>query len=174
MDLAEFNPDARTAAQWTGRKLSGAVRARLEALAPRAETEDGRFTLVHGSPRYPVWEYILDAGTATENFELFEAPIGLFGHTHVPVIYEQTVDGALRLALALDRPFAPDEGRRLINPGSVGQPRDGDPRASYLLLEPETGAVTFRRIAYDIDAVQEKILRAGLPSRLAARLDFGW
>jgi diadenosine tetraphosphatase ApaH/serine/threonine PP2A family protein phosphatase len=174
LDRSDFNTEARIAAEWTSQQLTKVVRQQLDAVEPRLDLADARCTLVHASPRHPIWEYILDAGTAAENFAEFDAPLGLFGHTHVPVIYEQTLDGTMRLPYTLETAHTPDDGRRLINPGSVGQPRDGDPRASYLLLEPTTGAVTFRRVAYDIAAVQEKILRAGLPGRLAARLDFGW
>jgi diadenosine tetraphosphatase ApaH/serine/threonine PP2A family protein phosphatase len=174
MDLADFNPEARLAAEWTGRALNPAVRQQLEQVTPRLDLPGERYTLVHGSPRHPVWEYILDVGTATENFEAFDTPIAFFGHTHVPVIYEQALDGTLRLPVPLGQPLKPGEGRRLINPGSVGQPRDGDPRASYLLLDVDTGAVTFRRVAYDIAVVQAKILDAGLPPRLASRLALGW
>lgn len=174
MDTAEFNPDARAAAEWTGRQLSPAVWQRLEQATPRVDLPEQSLTLVHGSPRQPIWEYILDAATATDNFEHFATPQCLFGHTHVPVVYELNVDGALRLPYSLDGPLAPSEARRLVNPGSVGQPRDGDPRASYLLLDLESGTLLFRRVAYDVAAVQEKILDAGLPQRLAARLAYGW
>jgi diadenosine tetraphosphatase ApaH/serine/threonine PP2A family protein phosphatase len=174
MDLSDFNVEARVAAEWTARQLSRAVRAQLDGVEPRLDVDDEALMLVHGSPRYPIWEYILDAGTAAENFEAFDAPLGLFGHTHVPVIYEQGIDGALRLPVPVDVALAPSDARRLVNPGSVGQPRDGDPRASYLLLEEATRAVTFRRVAYDVASVQAKILDAGLPQRLAARLALGW
>lgn len=174
MDLADFNPEARLAAEWTGRTLKAPVRKQLECVSPRLDLPTGAYTLVHGSPRHPVWEYILDVGTATDNFEAFDTPIAFFGHTHVPVIYEQALDGTLRLAVPLGQRLAPGEARRLINPGSVGQPRDGDPRASYLLLDEATGAVTYRRVAYDIAVVQAKILDAGLPPRLASRLALGW
>jgi diadenosine tetraphosphatase ApaH/serine/threonine PP2A family protein phosphatase len=174
LDLADFNPDARTAAQWTAKALTPAVRSFLDTLEPRLERVADRYTLVHGSPRHPIWEYILDAGTAAENFADFGAPVGLFGHTHVPVVFEESLDGILRRPYILGQPLATDDARRLINPGSVGQPRDGDPRASYLLLDLATGLVTFRRAAYDIEAVQAKILQAGLPPRLAARLSYGW
>jgi len=117
---------------------------------------------------------VLDAGTAAENFAEFDAPVGFFGHTHVPVVFEEGLDGTLRRPYVLGQPLPAENGRRLINPGSVGQPRDGDPRASYLLLEPDTGTITFRRAAYAIDMVQGRILKAGLPPRLAARLSYGW
>lgn len=172
LDLAGFNPDARAAAQWTSEKLAPAVRARLDAAEPRLDRPD--VTLVHGSPRQPMWEYILDAGTARENLAYFEARLCLFGHTHVPVIYEEAMDGVLRISCELDRPMIAEDARWLVNPGSVGQPRDGDPRASYLKIEDVAGVITFHRVPYDVTEVQAKILAAGLPTRLAARLEFGW
>jgi diadenosine tetraphosphatase ApaH/serine/threonine PP2A family protein phosphatase len=174
MDLNEFNPDARAAAVWTNRQLSARVRAHLDTLSPRLDLAGEGVTLAHGSPRHPIWEYVLDAGTADDNFQAFDAPLGLCGHTHVPAVFDQALDGTERRPYALDQRFEPGLGRRLVNPGSVGQPRDGDPRASYLLLEPGTWAFTFHRVAYDLEAVQTKILAAGLPHRLAARLAYGW
>jgi diadenosine tetraphosphatase ApaH/serine/threonine PP2A family protein phosphatase len=174
MDLDDFNPDARAAAVWTGRQLTPAFRARLETLGPRLDLPGDSVCLVHGSPRQPVWEYVLDAGTADDNFGAFTAPLGFYGHTHVPTVFDQYLDGTERRPYRIAEPYEPAAGRRLVNPGSVGQPRDGDPRASYLLFEPEAGTFTFHRVAYDIEAVQTKILAAGLPHRLAARLAYGW
>lgn len=174
LDLSQFNPDARRAAEWTGAALSPASRARLEAVAPRAECPAEDVTLVHGSPRAPIWEYILDIGTAAENFALFDSALCFFGHTHVPVVYEEGVDGAMRLRFEPGKALAPNGARWLVNPGGVGQPRDGDPRSSYLRFDPERRQLTFHRVAYPIPTVQRKILAAGLPEALAARLDFGW
>ena len=109
-----------------------------------------------------------------ENFGAFDAPLCLYGHTHVPAVYAEALDGALRLPLQVGVAAVQDEARWLANPGSVGQPRDGDPRASYALYDPAARTFTVHRVAYDIGAVQDKILAAGLPPRLAARLDFGW
>ncbi len=174
LDTAEFNHDARLAAQWTATRLTDDVRAKLAVSQPATQTANGKYSMAHGSPRFPIWEYILDAGTADENFEHFDSPVCLFGHTHVPVIYEQAVDGVIRIALEPEVPFEPGSGRYLINPGSVGQPRDGDARASYMMLDLESGAMTLHRVEYDISAVQSKILDAGLPAQLAVRLDYGW
>jgi diadenosine tetraphosphatase ApaH/serine/threonine PP2A family protein phosphatase len=174
LDVADFNPDARIAAQWTGRQLTGEVRRWLDRLEPRIDLPDGSATLAHGSPRHPIWEYILDAGTALDNFGHFTAPLCLFGHTHVPVVYEEAVDGVLRLPLPVGEATRADDARRLVNPGSVGQPRDGDPRASYMRFEPATGTFTLHRVPYDIATVQDRILSARLPNRLAARIEFGW
>jgi diadenosine tetraphosphatase ApaH/serine/threonine PP2A family protein phosphatase len=174
LDLTEFNPEARAAAEWTSEQLTGDVRTFLEGLEPRLDPPDVGLNLSHGSPRYPIWEYVLDAATATENFECFTSRLSFFGHTHVPAVYEEGVDGALRVAITPGLSIVLDEVRRMINPGGVGQPRDGDPRASYLLFDPENEWLTFHRVPYDIKTTQEKILRAGLPARLAARLEYGW
>jgi predicted phosphodiesterase len=174
LDLGTFNPEARHAAEWTDRELRADLRAFLETVEPRQVLPDLDLCLVHGSPRHPIWEYILDAGVAADCFGSFDASLCFFGHTHVPVVYEEGVDGALRLDYRLDEPLPLADLRILANPGSVGQPRDGDARASYALFDPETRQFRIRRVAYDIAAVQAKIEAAGLPPRLAARLDYGW
>jgi diadenosine tetraphosphatase ApaH/serine/threonine PP2A family protein phosphatase len=174
IDTSEFNPDAHRAAEWTREELQDDLRERLRSLPARIDLPEQRLTFVHGSPRKPIWEYILNASTALDNFEHFDTPLCFFGHTHVPVVYEEGLDGALRLSIDLGLPRAQGDARWLVNPGSVGQPRDGDPRASYLLFDPLERTVTYRRVGYDIGAVQDKILSAGLPTSLAARLDYGW
>ncbi|MFN8423423.1 MAG: metallophosphoesterase family protein [Anaerolineae bacterium] len=177
LDVSDFNPEARTAAEWTAGQLSDAVRARLNACVPRIDDAGADVTFVHASPRSPVREYILNAALAEAAFDGFSGPLCLFGHTHVPAAYDEAVDGASRHPLTPDAPLELTGGRWLVNPGSVGQPRDGDPRASYVrLTEHADGrrSVTLRRVAYDIAATQAKILAAGLPPRLAARLEFGW
>lgn len=174
LDLGNFNPEARRAAEWTGDQLSPNAWAALDIAAPRVDLTDHDVTLVHGSPGHPIWEYILDAGTANANFDAFETAVCFFGHTHVPVAYEALPDGVYRWPYAVDEPLPLADSRWLVNPGGVGQPRDGDPRASYARLDLERRQVTFHRVAYAIPTVQRKILAAGLPPRLAARLDYGW
>lgn len=174
LDLADFNPEARAAAEWTAERLEDGVRAFLEASEPRREAKRAGVTLAHGSPRHPIWEYILDPATATENFEAFTTKNCFFGHTHVPAVYEEGVDGAVRQPITPGLSIMLGESRRMVNPGGVGQPRDGDPRASYLLYDQENSWLTFHRVPYDIESTQAKILAAGLPARLAARLDYGW
>lgn len=175
LDVSQFNPEARRSAEWTAARLDDESRDLLGALAPTGAPPGLDVALVHGSPRHPVWEYILNAVTAAENFPHFDAALCLFGHTHVPVAYEEGVDGALRLALAPGGPMQLEaDSRYLINPGSVGQPRDGDPRASYARFDLEARTIALHRVPYDIRATQAKILAAGLPERLAGRLDFGW
>ncbi len=135
----------------------------------------GEVTLSHGSPRHPVWEYLLDTRTATLNFEYFESPYCFVGHTHLPVIFQ--MDEVLNVAHL----NIPDPNTRItliprsiINPGSVGQPRDRDPRASYAIYEPETNSWDYRRVTYDIAQVQERMRAAGLPDRHIVRLSAGW
>lgn len=169
--LAEFNPEAAEASLWTAKQLSEQSRAFLEALEPTA-ARDG-VELFHGSPRDPVWEYVLTELVAAESFALTEAPLVLVGHTHVAT--------ALRWDSArLEGGVAPEEfeaeldrGRWLLNPGSVGQPRDGDPRAAWLLLDFDARFASFRRVAYPVQDTQSELLEAGLPQALAARLAVG-
>ena len=175
LDTSGFNPDARRAAEWTGRQLTPPLREALSSREPRVDLVEPELCLVHGSPRHPIWEYVLNAGVAHENFQAFSSRLCIFGHTHVPAIYEEGVDGTLRL------PFPPDDAQQavagarwMVNPGGVGQPRDGDPRASYLLFDTEHDTLRLRRVAYDLERTQAKIRDAGLPPRLAARLAYGW
>jgi diadenosine tetraphosphatase ApaH/serine/threonine PP2A family protein phosphatase len=166
-----FNPDARRAMEWTRETITDATRAWLEGLPERATI--GGCELVHGSPREPLWEYVTSTGVARDNLALLEGPIGLHGHTHMPVAWVAE-DG--RVELVRGRPDSSLElqGRRaLINPGSVGQPRDGDPDAGYAILDPEAGRVSWHRVAYDIAAVQEQMRAAGLPGALRSRLSVG-
>jgi predicted phosphodiesterase len=174
LDLSEFNPEARAAAEWTADQLDDDVRAFLSGVEPRLDVDHLDTTLVHGSPRHPIWEYVLDAATATENFPVFSTARCLFGHTHVPTVFEEGVDGAVRQQITPGLSIVLNDVRQMVNPGGVGQPRDGDPRASYLMLDLANGWLTFHRVPYDFRTTQSKILKAGLPARLAARLDYGW
>ena len=174
LDLSDFNADARQANKWTREQLTPESRAYLEAL-PETVVE-GDFTLAHGSPRHPVWEYLFDANRAKLSFAYFETTICLVGHTHVPIIFRDLADSkqcqtvrpmeGVRIAL--------DEARYIINPGSVGQPRDGDPRAACVLIDTETREFEHLRVSYNIAETQLKMRTVGLPHRLGARLDFGW
>lgn len=166
-----FNPEARTAVEWTGRTMNAATRAWLTGL-PERRTIDA-FGLVHGSPRDPLREYITDGLVASENFASLETRHALHGHTHVPVAWVANGDRVdlVRGVDGGDVPLATHP--LLLNPGSVGQPRDGDPRAAYLLLDLDAGRATWHRVAYDIPAVQAAMRSAGLPARLADRLAFG-
>ena len=171
MEIDWFNPEARAAMEWTRTAISETTRAWLAAL-PLRRTE-ASFTLVHGSPRDPMWEYVTTAALARAGLSAITTEHGLHGHTHVPIAFTQ-VDGRMRtLAPRAGNTVALGEGRTLLNPGSVGQPRDHDPRASYLILDLEAGTATWGRAAYDIEAVMTAMLAAGLPMRLAERLRVG-
>jgi predicted phosphodiesterase len=166
-----FNPDARAAMEWTRGAISETTRAWLAALPLRRL--ESNFTLVHGSPRDPIWEYVTSPALARAGLSAISTEHGLHGHTHIPIAFTM-VDGRMRtLAPRAGNTVALGEGRTLLNPGSVGQPRDRDPRASYLILDTEAGTATWGRADYDIDAVGALMRAAGLPARLADRLRIG-
>jgi diadenosine tetraphosphatase ApaH/serine/threonine PP2A family protein phosphatase len=166
-----FNPDARAAMEWTRLAIKPATRAWLAALPKRHV--DGEFTLVHGSPRDPTWEYVTSVPIARANLALLETPFGLHGHTHVPVVFRQDDGRVEAVSPVAGSRLTLDERAALINPGSVGQPRDGDPSASYAVIDTSARTCTWHRAAYDIDAVQAVMSSLRLPSRLVERLSFG-
>jgi predicted phosphodiesterase len=170
IDLAEFTGDAVVAARWTRGVLAGGSRSFLESLGSYG-ARDG-VELFHASPRDPVWEYVLSAEAARAAFELTEAPLVLVGHSHVPL--------AITLEEVLGGGLAPGgtevelgDRRCLLNPGSVGQPRDGDPRAAFAVYNPDEGSLLLRRVVYPVEVAQRRILAAGLPASLANRLAIG-
>ena len=166
--LGWFNADAAAAIRWSIERLDAGQLDWLRRLPERAERAGAK--LVHGSPRDPVYEYILDSPTAEANLELIGHAACFHGHTHVPgmfhVEHRTVLHDYERGPLQVDVPA-------LVNPGSVGQPRDGDPDASYGVWDVEAGTFEFRRVPYDRDRAKQAILRAGLPARLALRLDYG-
>jgi diadenosine tetraphosphatase ApaH/serine/threonine PP2A family protein phosphatase len=219
IDLADFSEAAAHSAEWTRARLSDTDRNYLLAL-PETTTV-GDFTLAHGSPVFPIWEYLTTAETAAASFPYFDTLFCVVGHTHLPTVFLQPimdhvapVRAAARamtnrqLALAMGTPGGPtrhslESGelsassnrypaaipceritpgpgafrvprgyRAIVNPGSVGQPRDGDSRASYVIFDSTEGFV-FRRVAYDIGETQRKIQMLGLPDQLAERLATG-
>jgi len=170
-EIEWFNPDARRAMEWTRGVLADDAREWLDALPERLAVDTAE--LVHGSPRQPLWEYILSAPIARENLDRLAGAIGLHGHTHVPLAWLDA-DGQVELLEAADGTRGSLAGRRaLVNPGSVGQPRDGDRRASYLILDPAAGTISWHRVAYDVDAVQRAMRRLPLPPSLSSRLALG-
>jgi predicted phosphodiesterase len=171
--LSRFNRDARDVAAWSGEVLSEENAAFLRSLPTTAIIEE--FTLAHGSPSKPVWEYILHPLTAEANFEILETDYCLVGHTHLPLIFHKPSpqDVAYPLAVPPNMPLALSP-RLILNPGSVGQPRDMDPRAAYATLDPEKLEWQLHRVPYDIDGVRERMLDVGLPERQARRLVDGW
>lgn len=175
MDLEEFNPQAKFAAMWTQNVMSEETRAYLESL-PQVEELDA-ITLVHGSPRDPVWEYLDQPAQAPENFARFTTPLCFVGHTHVPRVFSQdpdTKETAVHVP-ASEAVFGTSDGiRRIINPGSAGQPRDGDPRAAFGIFDSDAQRFQYHRVPYDIATTQKKMQAAGLPKSLAERLEFGF
>jgi diadenosine tetraphosphatase ApaH/serine/threonine PP2A family protein phosphatase len=170
-EIEHFNPEARAAMEWTRAAISDATRAWLAALPERRV--EGDLSLVHGSPRDPTWEYLTSPGAARASFAVLETPHGLNGHTHVPLAFVLRDDRMDALRPEPGDMLALAGLRAMLNPGSVGQPRDGDPRASYLVLDLEAMTATWHRVEYDIAAVQAAMGAGGLPPRLAARLAFG-
>lgn len=171
VDTGWFNPDAARAIHWTAEVIDENARAYLATL-PEVRTE-GELTAVHGSPRDPMWEYITGSAVAAANLPAFATRTCLHGHTHVPVVFRAD-DGRIgQVPSTPDAPVSIRAGRSLVNPGSVGQPRDGNPAAAYLLLDTEADAVEFRRVTYDIAATQKLMRQLDLPPRLAERLSYG-
>ncbi len=174
LDIRTFNPDARKAVNWTRETLTPENTHYLEDLPTTFVIGD--YTLAHGSPREPVWEYILEPLIAALNFPHFETPYCLVGHTHQPVIYEQIADdGETQVVMPSYRQQRQLNGhRQIINPGSVGQPRDQNPDAAYALLDVENKTWEHRRVPYDIAAVQQRMRNYDMPDRLVIRLEHGW
>jgi diadenosine tetraphosphatase ApaH/serine/threonine PP2A family protein phosphatase len=175
VDAAHFTPDARTAIEWTAGVVDPNARAYLASL-PEVRCA-GELTAVHGSPRDPIWEYITGPSIAAANFAAFETRLCLFGHTHLPMVY-RSIDGGIEPMVGMPgETVALGEARALVNPGSVGQPRDGLADAAYAILEtsdaPGGDSVAFRRVRYDIDRTQREMHDLGLPPRLADRLRYG-
>ena len=169
-----FNHEARDSLTWLESELSQANKAWLAGLDDRLVME--QVTLVHGSPRNPIWEYIMDLGSGRENMNRFDTQICLVGHTHLPSIYimeGSTPQSTRHYGLTEGEPFNINR-KSILNPGSVGQPRDNDPRSSYLLYDDDFEQWVFKRVAYDVRHVQDRILAAGLPKRHAYRLAEGW
>jgi len=173
MDMEAFNRDARLSVEWNQRVIKPENLNFLKHL-PEKHVE-GHVTLAHGSPRNPVWEYILDWQVAMNNFDYFDTDLCFVGHTHIPVIF-QMIEEELGSQLQIISPVGPVEltGKAIVNPGSVGQPRDRDPRAAFALFDTESKIWEPRRIAYNFVEIQERITKYGLPERNAARLADGW
>ncbi|MFC2042837.1 metallophosphoesterase family protein [Chloroflexota bacterium] len=171
IDTKTFNKEARQALEWTQKILSESSISFLSSLQQKIEINN--VTLTHGSPRHPVWEYLMDSQTATLNFDYFSTPYCFVGHTHLPVVYTRK-----EKKLVVYKPTPNNKitlsPRTIINPGSVGQPRDHDPRAAYVIYNPEENTWDYRRLTYDIPAVQTRMVDAQLPERHIVRLQAGW
>jgi diadenosine tetraphosphatase ApaH/serine/threonine PP2A family protein phosphatase len=171
IDVAAFSGDAGAAARWTRTVLGESQAEWLGGLKPSADRAG--FQLFHGSPRDPVWDYVLSEEIAKASILQTTAPLLLVGHSHIALALrwdgEQMSGGLAPAGTEVDL----GGGRFVLNPGSVGQPRDGDPRAAWLLIDEEAGRAAFRRVPYPIVRAQAAIRAYGLPEGLAARLTHG-
>lgn len=190
MGVEDFNADAAAAALWTRERLDEDARVHLDSLPEVAYAggeelypilKDGAsgadFTLVHGTLRWPVWEYLYSFEAAAAHLERQETPFGLVGHTHVPMVVVEGPEfehGCDMYRLDDGATVELDRARRVvINPGSAGQPRDGDPRSAYAVYDSDLATVTQRRVEYDVAATQKLMEPAGLPRWLIERLATG-
>jgi diadenosine tetraphosphatase ApaH/serine/threonine PP2A family protein phosphatase len=170
-----FNAAARLAAQWTMDALTPEHRAWLAALPQGPHVVDDLIEICHGAP-FDEDSYIFDELDAMRAIAVATRPVCLYGHTHQTIAFElidgdfrvvwPTLEGQSELSLKAG-------GKYLLNPGSVGQPRDGDPRAAYAIADTVARLVTFVRLPYDVVTTQDKVLKAGLPEPLARRLSSG-
>ena len=174
-NAADFNHVARTAAMWTNENLTAEHRMYLERLPKGPIAIDDGVEICHGAP-FDEDHYIFGLDDASDALDAASRPLCLFGHTHLPVVYRRGGDGDMPLGPESDGNIRVDlskGARYLINPGSVGQPRDGDPRAGFAIHDVEASAITLFRIEYPVEAAQRRILDAGLPLSLAQRLAIG-
>ena len=171
IDLAEFHGDAGLAARWTQEVLDPEWRLLLDRLTPEGAAHG--VALYHASARDPVWEYVLSDEAALATLDAAGSPLVLVGHSHVALLVVQSGDDLDGGLAAADTEVELGGVRALLNPGSVGQPRDGDPRAAYLLLDLDAQRAAFSRVEYDIERTQREMREAGLPELLAARLGVG-
>ena len=171
IDLAEFGGEAGVAARWTRGVLDPEAQELLDRLEPSG-TAHG-VALYHGSARDPVWEYVLSDDVAFVTIALANAPLVLVGHSHVALQIVLSGDDVSGGAAPAGTELELGGVQTLLNPGSVGQPRDSDPRAAYLLLDLEAQHASFRRVEYEVERTQQEMREAGLPELLAARLELG-
>lgn len=171
IDIGTFSPSAAMSARWTRENMDAEAFEILRSLEGTSGRREG-IGLYHASPRDPIWEYVVDSDLAEENLDIQEDRISLIGHSHI-ALYFTRVDEMSRVSSVL----APQgtelkmrTGKWLLNPGSVGQPRDGDPRAAWAELDTEVSQIRFHRVEYPVDEAAEAIREAGLPGHLGDRL----
>jgi len=172
IDTSDFNLAAAQACRWTAQHLTSEDADYLRNLPEKLIR--GSFTLVHDSPRQPIWEYLLSVSDAGDNFDNFDTNFCLVGHSHVPLIFQRDKVGNCVVARIPGKMSLSDEGPRLIiNPGGVGQPRDDDPTASYVIYDSDAQIMYHYRVNYDIASTQRKMMEYGLPRFLILRLSYG-
>ena len=174
MPLAAFNGDARRSLDYQSRVISADNMDFLRS-TPEDAMVRGEVTLAHGSPRDPVWEYILNTLSARLNFDYFETPFCFVGHAHLQCMF-QLDEEKNRISMETPKPgeALKMKPRAIFNPGSVGQPRDRDPRSAYAIFDPDARTWEPRRVEYDIAAVQAHIREKELPEKHAVRIAEGW
>lgn len=174
LPIAEFSYDAAVAASWQIEVLNQDSRSFLERLEPTASVSDGGYGLFHASPRDPVWEYVLNIDQAAECMLAQQQRVCFVGHSHVACYFSSHGPGRTAGSTAgAGQRIDLSSGEWILNPGAVGQPRDGDDRAAFLLLDTETNMAEFQRVRYPIDEAADAIVEAGLPASLAERLYVG-
>ncbi len=174
IDIGTFSPSAAASARWTRENMDEEAFEVLRNLEGTSAEREG-IGMYHASPRDPVWEYVVDSDLAEDNLDFQEERIALIGHSHI-ALYFTRIDEMSRVSSVL----APDgtdltmtSGKWLLNPGSVGQPRDGDPRAAWAELDTESFRARFHRVEYPIEEAADAIREAGLPAHLGDRLHKG-
>ena len=174
MALEAFNGDARRSLIWTEKVLTADNMNFLKSL-PQNTKVRGRVTLAHGSPRDPIWEYVLNTLSARLNFDHFDTPFCFVGHSHIQSMFQlNEQNDRVTMEVAREREATPLTPRVILNPGSVGQPRDRDPRAAYAIYDSKADTWEARRVAYNIAEVQQRIRESNLPEKHAVRLAEGW
>lgn len=171
IDIGSFSPSAAASAHWTRDRMAEETFEVLRSLEGTSTRREG-VGLFHASPRDPIWEYVVDSELAEDNLDIQEERIALIGHSHI-ALYFTRVDELSRVASVLapeGTELTMSGGMWLLNPGSVGQPRDGDPRAAWAELDTETLSIRFNRVEYDVEAAAGAIREAGLPAHLGDRL----
>ena len=174
MSLDTFNGDAKRSLLYHEKVLSASNMEFIKSLPTKIKVR-GEATMAHGSPRDPLWEYILNSMTASLNFDHFDTPWCFVGHTHIQSSFTQN-DETGRVLVEQNKPdiVLNLHPKQILNPGSVGQPRDRDPRAAYAIYDTGTHTWTPKRVMYNIAEVQTRIRSAGLPEKHAARIAEGW
>ena len=171
IDIADFSPHAAEAALWTRRHAASQTLDFLGGLEPARQGEP--VGLYHASPRDPVWEYVLSTGQADDCLDQMQERVGLIGHSHVALRFTRSGGRVEGEVVAGGTELELSAGEWLVNPGSVGQPRDGDPRAAWLQLGVDPWRARWRRVEYPIDEAATAIAEAGLPKSLGERLYIG-